>query len=339
MIVGTANWNDLRGFYPRGTKASEKLAAYAARLSGVEVNATFFRMLKPETVAAWADQTPSGFMLSLKSHRFVSAWLRSPDKADATGFERHLAMAQPLLETGKFAGYLMQFPGKLSAEMDIERSLSVLREGFGDLPLAVELPNAPDVQLDGRIAEALRMHNIARVRHDSLASERAPMPIDSDDLVYFRFRGPAAASNLGDDGRMRYSAAQIRERAGIVEQAASCGSRLTMVVCYGKKDVDTADAALRLTAELEQSPGNCRWLIIRRDLQTRRPYPLATTDRGRATRMSSGPCSTCRTWRCARSTHAPGSRRACRPWAWTGRTSTTPRTSTTSAWSRTTVWS
>ena len=206
VIVGTANWNDLRGFYPRGAKASQKLAAYAARLSGVEVNATFFRMLEPETVAGWADQTPDGFMLSLKAHRFVSSWLRNPDKADATGFERHLAMAQPLLETGKFAGYLMQFPGKLSAEMDIERSLSVLREGFGDLPLAVELPNAPDVQLDGRIAEALRMHNIARVRHDPIASEGAPMPMDSDDLMYFRFRGPAAASNEGDDGRVRYTA-------------------------------------------------------------------------------------------------------------------------------------
>ena len=105
VIVGTANWNDLRGFYPRGTKANEKLAAYAARLSGVEVNATFFRMLKPETVAGWAEQTPDGFVMSLKAHRFVSSWLRNPDKADATGFARHLAMARPLVEAGKFVAY------------------------------------------------------------------------------------------------------------------------------------------------------------------------------------------------------------------------------------------
>ncbi|MCY3914159.1 MAG: DUF72 domain-containing protein [Chloroflexi bacterium] len=252
MIVGTANWNDLRGFYPRGTKPNEKLAAYAARLSGVEVNATFFRMLNPETVAAWAEQTPDGFMLSLKAHRFVSSWLRNPDKADAMGFERHLAMARPLVDAGKFAAYLMQFPGKLSAEIDIERSLAVLRDGFGDLPLAAELPDAPDAELGARIAEALRTGNIARVRHDSLASDGATMPMNPGDLAYFRFRGPAAASNVGDDGRMRYSDAQIRERAGIVEQAAGSGSRMTMVVCYGKKDVDTADAALRLTAELNR---------------------------------------------------------------------------------------
>ncbi|MDE2989985.1 MAG: DUF72 domain-containing protein [Chloroflexota bacterium] len=250
VIVGTANWNELRGFYPRGTKPSGKLAAYAARLSGVEVNATFFRMIDPTAVAAWADQTPDGFMLSLKAHRFVSAWLRNPDKADATGFERHLAMARPLVEAGRFAGYLLQFPGKLSAEMDIERSLAVLREGFVELPLAVELPDTPDAEVDGRIAQALRTHNIARVRHDSLASELAPTPTDSGDLVYFRFRGAAAASNVGDDGRLRYSDAQIRERATIVQQASEAG-RLTMAVCYGKKDVDTADAALRLTAELE----------------------------------------------------------------------------------------
>ena len=249
VIVGTANWNDLRGFYPRGTKASEKLAAYATRLSGVEVNATFFRMPKPETVAVWAEQTPDGFMLSLKAHRFVSAWLRNPDKADATGFDRHKAMARPLIAAGKFAAYLLQFPGKLSAAIDLERSLAVLRDGFGELPLAVELPDAPDDDLRARIAESLRTHHIARVRHDPLASNAVPMPTESEDLVYFRFRGPAAASNDGD-GRMRYTDAQILERAEIVQQASEAG-RLTMVVCYGKKHVDTADAALRLTAELK----------------------------------------------------------------------------------------
>ena len=248
MIVGTANWHDLRGFYPRGTKASEKLAAYAARLSGVEVNATFFRMMKPETVAGWAEQTPDGFMLSLKAHRFVSAWLRNPDKADATGFDRHTAMARPLIAAGKFAAYLLQFPGKLSAAIDLERSLAVLRDGFGELPLAAELPDTPDAGLDARIAAALRTHNIARVRHDPLASNAAP--IDSGDLVYFRFRGPAAASS-GGDGRVRNTDAQILERAEIVQQASEAG-RLTMVMCYGKKDVDTADAALRLTAELKR---------------------------------------------------------------------------------------
>ena len=251
VIVGTANWNDLRGFYPRGTKPGDKLAAYATRLSGVEVNATFFRMIAPTAVAAWADQTPNGFMLSLKAHRFVSSWLRNPDKADAMGFARHLAMAQPLVETGKFAGYLMQFPGKLSAAIDLERAFSVLREGFGELPLAVELPDATDADSGARFAEALRAHNIARVRRDPIASEDAPMPTDSDDLVYFRFRGPAAALNGGGDGRLRYSDAQIQERATIVQRASEAGQR-TMVVCYGKKDVDTADAALRLTAELER---------------------------------------------------------------------------------------
>jgi len=126
----------------------------------------------------------------------------------------------------------------------------VLREGFGELPLAVELPDSTHTASGVRIADALRTHHIARARHDPLASERAPTPMDSSGLAYFRLRGPAAASS-GHDGRFRYSDAQIRERANIVRQACEAG-RLTMVVCYGKKDVDTADAALRLTAELER---------------------------------------------------------------------------------------
>ena len=250
VVVGTANWSDLRDFYPRGTKPSEKLAAYAARLSGVEVNATFFRMPQPETVAAWAEQTPDGFMMSLKAHRIISAWLRNPDKAEPQGFARHVALAQPLIDAGKFAAYLVQFPGKLSAALDIERSLAVLREGFGALPLAVELPDAPDAELDARISEALRTHNIALVHHDPLASNGAAMPIDSGDVIYFRFRGPKAAPDSGD-GRARFSDEHISSRADIVEQASGAG-RTAMVVCYGKKDIDTADAALRLTAELNR---------------------------------------------------------------------------------------
>jgi uncharacterized protein YecE (DUF72 family) len=250
VIVGTANWNDLRGFYPRGTKPSEKLAAYAARLSGVEVNATFFRMIDPTAVAAWAEQTPDRFMLSLKAHRFVSAWLRNPDKAEPQGFVRHAAMAQPLVDAGKFVAYLLQFPGKLSAETDMDRSLAVLCEGFGELPLAVELPDTTDAELSARVDEALRSRNVARVVHDPIASSGASDPINAADVTYFRFRGPAVASN-GGDGRVRYTEAQIRERADIVQKASEAG-RMTMVVCYGKKDVDTADAALRLTAELER---------------------------------------------------------------------------------------
>ena len=250
VIVGTANWSDLRGFYPRGTKANERLAAYAARLSGVEVNATFFRMPQPETVAAWAEQTPDGFTMSLKAHRIISAWLRNPDKSDTAGFARHLALAQPLIDAGKFAAYLVQFPGKLSAALDIERSLAVLREGFAELPLAVELPSVPGAELDARISKALRTHNIAQVRHDPLASNGAALPIDSGDVIYFRFRGPKTAPDSGD-GRARFSDEQISSRVDIVEQASEAGRR-TMAICYGKKDIDTADAALRLTAELNR---------------------------------------------------------------------------------------
>ena len=207
-------------------------------------------MPQPETVAGWAEQTPDGFMMSLKAHRIISAWLRNPDKAEPQGFARHVALAQPLIDAGKFAAFLVQFPGKLSAALDIERSLAVLREGFAELPLAVELPTAPDAELDARVSKALRTHNIAQVRHDSVASNGAAMPIDSGDVIYFRFRGPKAAPGSGD-GHHRYTDVQIRERAKNVEQASLAG-RTAMIVFYGKKDIDTADAALRLTAELNR---------------------------------------------------------------------------------------
>ena len=250
LVVGTANWNELRCFYPRGTKQDEKLAYYATQLTAVEVNATFFRMLPPSTIARWADQTSDDFTMSLKAHRLISGWLRNPDKAVQDGFDKHVAMVQPAVDAGKFLAFLIQFPGKLEASTELERGLGVVREGFGDLPLVVQLPPTSDAGLRTRIGSALKDTNIAQVRHDPASVDDQAEAIESGDVTYFRFRG-AELTPEGDTDRAVYSDAEIAMRADLAEAAASSDGTI-VVVFYGKKDVDTADAALRLTDKLRR---------------------------------------------------------------------------------------
>lgn len=72
VLTGTsgfsyAAWSGV--FYPPRLPARARLAHYASRLETVEANATFYRMPRPELLAAWRAQVPSGFVFALKAPR------------------------------------------------------------------------------------------------------------------------------------------------------------------------------------------------------------------------------------------------------------------------------
>jgi uncharacterized protein YecE (DUF72 family) len=59
--IGCSGWNyaDWRGrLYPPGVPQRRWLEIYAEHFDTVEVNATFYRLPRRESVAAWAQQTP-----------------------------------------------------------------------------------------------------------------------------------------------------------------------------------------------------------------------------------------------------------------------------------------
>ncbi len=59
-------------FYPASLPASGMLAAYAARLPTVEINATFYRMPQARTLAGWRAQVPPAFVFALKGPQRVT---------------------------------------------------------------------------------------------------------------------------------------------------------------------------------------------------------------------------------------------------------------------------
>jgi uncharacterized protein YecE (DUF72 family) len=74
-LVGTSGWQyrHWRGsFYPRELAASAWLPHYAARFPTVEVNASFYRLPRRETVERWAAAVPVGFVLTFKASRYVT---------------------------------------------------------------------------------------------------------------------------------------------------------------------------------------------------------------------------------------------------------------------------
>ncbi|MGA3058978.1 MAG: DUF72 domain-containing protein [Candidatus Bathyarchaeia archaeon] len=69
LHLGTIGWsyNFWRGnFYPNRTASKDFLAYYASKFSSVEVDSTFYRIPKEQALANWKEQTPAGFIFSLK---------------------------------------------------------------------------------------------------------------------------------------------------------------------------------------------------------------------------------------------------------------------------------
>jgi uncharacterized protein YecE (DUF72 family) len=59
-------------FYPEDLPHKEWLAFYASKINSVELNVTFYRLLKKEAFDKWYRETPSDFSFVLKGSRFVT---------------------------------------------------------------------------------------------------------------------------------------------------------------------------------------------------------------------------------------------------------------------------
>lgn len=72
IYVGCAKWNrqDLKNFYPRGTK--DELVYYSSQFNCIELNATFYRIFPAEQYEKWYDKTPENFKFFPKVSQDIS---------------------------------------------------------------------------------------------------------------------------------------------------------------------------------------------------------------------------------------------------------------------------
>jgi uncharacterized protein YecE (DUF72 family) len=66
-------------FYPEGLKNREMLSYYASQLSSVEINYTFRRLPSEKTLTSWREQTPEGFVFTLKANQRITHVKRLAD--------------------------------------------------------------------------------------------------------------------------------------------------------------------------------------------------------------------------------------------------------------------
>lgn len=104
--VGIGGWNfpEWKGvFYPEGLPAAKELAYASSKLTSIEINATFYRTQSAASFRKWSDETPDGFVFSVKGHRAAT---QSRDPAiQKNAIERFIGSG--ILELGDKLGPLM----------------------------------------------------------------------------------------------------------------------------------------------------------------------------------------------------------------------------------------
>jgi len=109
--IGCSGWvyDHWRGrVYPDGLPQRRWLEHYATLFDTVEVNATFYRLPKRDTVAAWVEGTPAGFVFAVKASRYLTHVKRLRDLG--AGLERFYACIEPLVRSPKLGPVLWQLP-------------------------------------------------------------------------------------------------------------------------------------------------------------------------------------------------------------------------------------
>jgi uncharacterized protein YecE (DUF72 family) len=110
--VGCSGWvyRHWRGiFYPEGLPQKRWFERYAEEFDTVEINASFYRVPKPETFEGWRDKAPADFHYAVKVNRFITHMKKLLDCEDEV--ERFIALARPL--GGKLGPLLYQLPPSL----------------------------------------------------------------------------------------------------------------------------------------------------------------------------------------------------------------------------------
>jgi uncharacterized protein YecE (DUF72 family) len=110
--IGCSGWNYphwRERVYPKGLPTSRWLEHYATLFDTVEVNSTFYRLPRRDAVARWVEQTPDGFLFTVKASRYLTHLKRLTDLDEGVG--RFYERIEPLVRSPKMGPVLWQLPG------------------------------------------------------------------------------------------------------------------------------------------------------------------------------------------------------------------------------------
>jgi uncharacterized protein YecE (DUF72 family) len=229
VYIGTSGWNYKHWksrFYPPEVKQKDWLAFLAERFNTVEVNTSFYRIPKKETVQHWAEIVPVNFRFAVKLWRGITHY-------------KKLVGTRPYVES--FLDVVDALPPKMRAPMliqlppnqgkNVDKLRDFLREfqdaSGGQWRVAVEFRNSEWLSDD--VYRVLDEAGAAICLHDMAGRGETERENDAS-FVYVRRHGSGTGKYAG-----RYSSEQIAADAKRVRSWAAAGKE---VFVYYNNDID-----------------------------------------------------------------------------------------------------
>jgi uncharacterized protein YecE (DUF72 family) len=212
--VGIGGWDYdpwRQTFYPPGLPKAKQLEHAASKLTAIEINATYYKLQKPELFAKWAKAVPDGFKFAVKASRFCTT--KKVLGEGGEGVQRFCG--QGITELGDRLGPLLwQFMATKKFDPDDMAAFLKLLPASQD---GVKLQHAVEARhesfRDPAFVAMAREANVAIVYGDS---DDYPCVADiSGDIVYARLMKAREAIDTG------YEAGELDRWASVARSWAA----------------------------------------------------------------------------------------------------------------------
>ena len=151
-------------FYPEGLAHKRELEFASRKLSSIEINGTYYSTFKPAVWTKWRDETPPGFVFSVKASRYCTNRKLLATAGDSV----QRFVSQGLGALGNRLGPInWQFMATKQFDPDdLEGFLALLPRQIDGLPLRHALEVRHASFKDPRFYDLARRHNVAIVFAD-----------------------------------------------------------------------------------------------------------------------------------------------------------------------------
>jgi len=233
ILIGTSgySYDDWVGpVYAEGTKKDAFLARYAEQFPIVELNFSYYVQPSARTLQGMIDATPAGFLFALKAHRSMTHEIGAAWEEDIAVFRRGL---QPLVDHGRLAAVLLQFPYSFAYTPDSRIRLAALCDALRGLPLAVEFRKSEWMQ--DQVLAGLRDRGAALVSVDEpdLPKLLKPTSEVTAEFSYVRFHGRNAVNWWTGDNASRYDYLYSAQELGEwVQRVKAILERARMIMIF-----------------------------------------------------------------------------------------------------------
>ncbi|RUM45360.1 MAG: DUF72 domain-containing protein [Desulfocapsa sp.] len=189
VLVGTSGYSYTEwvdgGFYPQGTRTPDMLALYARSFPVVELNYTWYQMIRAEAISRMIAKAPKEFLFAAKLTRTLT---HERDRDWKEELKKYREGIQPLVP--QLVAILIQLPPEFIWNVRNRYYLAWLLDSLHDFPVAVEFRHVSWAR-DSVFAE-LEQRRVTLVTVDAPALPKLFPCVDlltNPDLFFVRFHG------------------------------------------------------------------------------------------------------------------------------------------------------